>query len=77
MSAKSRATQYRQWAVNAIVAMQSTSSVDRETRLMIAREHLAQAEKAERTRHPAPDRRHRRAKRRPAGNDPQASESGW
>jgi hypothetical protein len=48
MSAKSRATQYRQWAVNAMVeAMQSTSLVDRETLLMIARQHVARAEKAE------------------------------
>ena len=48
MSAKSRATQHRQWAVNAIIeAMQSTNSVDRETLFMIARKHLVQAQKAE------------------------------
>ena len=36
MSAKSRATQHRHWAVNAIVAaMQSASSVDQETLFMI------------------------------------------
>ena len=68
MSAKSRATQYRQWAVNAIVAaMQSTSSVDQETLFMIARKHLARAQKADHTRHPAPDGRSGRAKFRPAG----------
>jgi len=58
MSAKSRATQYHQWAVNALVdAMQSTSAVDRETLLTSARQHFARAEKADRTRHPAPDGR--------------------
>ncbi len=51
MSAKSRATQHRQWAVNALVAaMQSASLVDKETLLMIARKHLARAQKADHTR---------------------------
>jgi hypothetical protein len=68
MSAKSRATQHHQWAVNAIVAaMQSASSVDQETLFMIAREHLARAEKADRTRNPAPDGLPGRAKSRPTG----------
>ena len=56
MSAKSRATQHRQWAANAIAAaMRTTSWADRETLLMIARQHLARAQKAEHPRHPAPD----------------------
>jgi hypothetical protein len=67
MSAKSRVTQYRQWAVNAMVeAMQSTNAIDRETLLTIARQHLAHAEKAERTRQPAPNGRPGGAKLRPA-----------
>jgi hypothetical protein len=68
MSAKSRTTQYRQWAVNAIVAaMQSTSSVDQDVLFMIARKHLVRAQKADHTRNPAPGGRSGRAKFRPAG----------
>jgi hypothetical protein len=56
MSAKSRATRYRQWAANAIAdALRTTNWVERETLLMIAQQHLAQAQKAEQSRHPAPD----------------------
>jgi hypothetical protein len=40
-SKKDRAAQRRQWATNAIVAaMRTTSPVERETLLMIARRHL-------------------------------------
>jgi hypothetical protein len=50
MSAKSRATRQRQWAANAIVAaMRATHSVDQETLLMIALQHLVRAQKAERS----------------------------
>ena len=68
MSAKSRATQHHQWAVNAIVApMQSTSSVDQEVLFLIARKHLTRAQKADHTRNPEPDGLPGRAKSRPTG----------
>ena len=68
MSAKSRATQHHQWAVNAIVAaMQSASSVDQEVLFMIARKHLTRAQKADHTRNPEPDGLPGRAKSRPTG----------
>ena len=55
MSAKSRATRHRQWAANAIAAaLCTTNSVDRETLLMIARQHLVRAQKAEHSRDPNP-----------------------
>jgi hypothetical protein len=68
MSAKSRATQHRQWAVNAIAAaMQSASSIDQEVLFMIARKHLTRAQKADHTRNPEPDGLPGRAKSRPTG----------
>jgi hypothetical protein len=49
MSAKSRAAHHRRLVANAITtAMRMTSEVDRETLLLIAREHLRRAEKASR-----------------------------
>jgi hypothetical protein len=47
--------------------MQSASSVDQETLFMIARKHLARAQKADHTRDPASDGLPGRAKSRPAG----------
>ena len=68
MSAKSRATQHRQWAANALVtAMQSTSLVERETLLTIARLHLARAQKIERVKPPVPRRRSPDGHRGPPG----------
>jgi hypothetical protein len=68
MSAKSRATQHRQWAVNAIVAAtQSASWVDQEVLFMIAQKHLTRAQKADHTRNPEPDGLPGRAKSRPTG----------
>ena len=55
MSAKSRATQHRQWAVNAIVdAMQSTNSVDRETLLHDRPEASCAGSEGRTPPHPAP-----------------------
>jgi hypothetical protein len=51
MTAEKKAARHRQWAANAIAeAMRVESEVDRETLIMIARQHLAMAKKAE---HPA------------------------
>lgn len=66
MSATSRATRHRQWAANAIAAaLRTTSPVEQETLLMIARQHLARAQKAEHSRDPASNGPPRRAKPRP------------
>jgi hypothetical protein len=51
MTAEKKAARHRQWAANAIAeAMRVENEVDRETLIMIARRHLATAQKAE---HPA------------------------
>jgi hypothetical protein len=51
MTAEKKTARHRQWAANAIAeAMRVESEVDRETLIMIARQHLAMAQKAE---HPA------------------------
>jgi hypothetical protein len=51
MVANNKAARHRQWAANAIVmAAQMTGEADRETLLLIARQHLEKAEKAERSR---------------------------
>jgi hypothetical protein len=48
MTAEKKAARHRQWAANAIAeAMRVESEADRETLMMIARQHLAAAQKAE------------------------------
>jgi hypothetical protein len=50
MTAEKKAARHRQWAANAIAeAMRMESEADRETLMMIARQHLAMAQKAERS----------------------------
>jgi hypothetical protein len=50
MTAKKKAARHRQWAANAIAeAMSMASEADRETLMMIARQHLAIAQEAERS----------------------------
>jgi hypothetical protein len=50
MTAEKKAARHRQWAANAIAeAMRVNSEADRETLMMIARQHLAVAQKAEQT----------------------------
>jgi hypothetical protein len=61
------ATRHRQWAANAFAAaMRTTSWADRETLLMIARQHLTRALKTERLCPPTPDGLSRHAKSTPA-----------
>ncbi len=48
MTAEKKAARHRQWAANAIAeAMRMESEADRETLMMIARQHLAIAERVE------------------------------
>jgi hypothetical protein len=48
MTAEKKAARHRQWAANAIAdAMRVDSEADRETLMMIARQHLAVAQEAE------------------------------
>jgi len=48
MTAEKKAARHQQWAANAIAeAMRVNSEADRETLMMIARQHLAMAQKAE------------------------------
>jgi hypothetical protein len=48
MTADKKAARHRQWAANAIAeAMRMESEADRETLMMIARQHLAMAQEAE------------------------------
>ena len=55
MTAEKKAARHRQWAANAIAeAMRMESEADRETLMMIARQHLAMAQRAE---HRPPRRR--------------------
>ena len=50
MTAEKKAARHRQWAANAIAeAMRMESEADRETLIMIARQHLAMAQEAERS----------------------------
>ena len=49
MTPEKKAARHRQWAANAIAeAMRMDSEADRETLMMIARQHLAMAQEAER-----------------------------
>jgi hypothetical protein len=48
MTAEKKAARHRQWAANAIAeAIRMESEADRETLMMIARQHLAMAQQAE------------------------------
>jgi hypothetical protein len=48
MTAEKKAARHRQWAANAITeAMRMESKADRETLMMIARQHIAMARQAE------------------------------
>jgi hypothetical protein len=48
MTAEKKAARHRQWAANAIAeAMRMESEADRETLIMIARQHLAMAQEVE------------------------------
>ena len=48
MTAEKKAARHRQWAANAIAeAMRVESEADQETLMMIARQHLAMARRAE------------------------------
>ena len=48
MTAERKAARHRQWAANAIAeAMLMESEADRETLMMIARQHLTMAQQAE------------------------------
>ena len=50
MTAEKKGARHRQWAANAIAdAMRADSEADRETLMMIARQHLAVAQEAERS----------------------------
>jgi hypothetical protein len=50
MTAEKKAARHRQWAANAVAeAMRMESEADRETLMMIARQHLAMAQEAERS----------------------------
>ena len=50
MTAEKKAARHRQWAANAIAeAMLMESEADRETLMMIARQHLVMAQEAERS----------------------------
>ena len=50
MTAEKKAARHRQWAANAMAdAMRMESEADRETLMMIARQHLAVAQEAERS----------------------------
>jgi hypothetical protein len=50
MTAEKKAARHRQWAANAIAdAIRMESEADRETLMMIARQHLAMAQEAERS----------------------------
>jgi hypothetical protein len=57
MTAEKKAARHRQWAANAIAeAIRMESEADRETLMMIARQHLAMAQKAELSASVAPSR---------------------
>jgi hypothetical protein len=78
MTAQKKADRHRQWAANAMAdAMRTESEADRETLMMIARQHLAMARQAEHSATRAVNTRRRRGlavRAQKTGEDTHSSE---